>query len=144
MPRVSLRSSPGAVEASAATDVLEAAFQPLDPPAHQAAVGLELRLSRAPGADPATEALQVRPLTGQPGQQVLVLRQLYLEPSLPSLGPPPEDVQDQRGTVQDLDGLKRVLQLPLLVGGQLVVANQGVDALALGQEPQLLELTLPA
>ena len=57
---------------------LNLALQPADLVADQAAVGLELGLAGAAGADAAFEPLEVGPLAAQAREDVLVLRKLYL------------------------------------------------------------------
>src|ERR1019366_2462642 len=106
-------------------DVTAAALLPLDLPPHRhlaeltaqprgprpdpAAVGLDLRLARSPGADPAASGDPPARLPGQrlapatePGQQVFQLGQLDLRLALLAPGVLGEDVQDQRGPVDDL------------------------------------------
>ena len=72
-----------------------------------AAVRFQLRLTRALGADGALAAgarlaLQVRPHTDKPGQQVLILGQLHLQAPLLGLGSLGENVQNQSAAVNDL------------------------------------------
>ena len=97
-------------------------------------VGLDLGLTGATGTDTATAG---HPTTGLPGQRltpaaqsrqhVLHLRQLDLGLALPAGRVLGEDVQDQRGPVDDLD-LEHLLQLVELARGQLTVADHGVGA----------------
>ena len=112
----------------------------------QAAVGLQLGLAGALGADgslaaAAALALQMGPHAGEPGQQVLVLRQLHLEPALLGLGPLGEDVQDQAAAVQHLDA-QQICQHPLLGGGQVVVEDDHGGLLLLHHAADLLHLAL--
>ena len=115
--------------------------------ADPAAVGLDLGLTgaagsrcRRPPAGPAT-GLPGHRLTpaAQPRQQVLQLGQLDLRLALPALGVLGEDVEDQRGPVDDLD-LDDVLELAQLAGGQLAVADDGVGAGGDDDVAQLLGL----
>ena len=99
--------------------------QLLDLAADVPPVGLQLGLAGAAGADGALLALQVGPHAQQPGQQILVLGQLHLEPSLPGAGPLGEDVQDQGRPVQHLDA-QFLRQHPLLGGGQGVIHHHHV------------------
>jgi len=46
----------------------------------------------------------VAPLAGESRQEVLVLRQLDLEAAFAGMGTPSEDVEDEGGAVEDLDG----------------------------------------
>ena len=101
-----------------------------DPVARQAAVGLDLRLARATGADPAVdapgaEALEVRPQAPHAGEVVFELRQLDLELPLGRVGVVGEDVEDHRGAV-DHRHAERLLQVALLAGHQLVVDGDQV------------------
>ena len=90
---------------------------------------------------PAAKALQVRPLTDQPGQQVLVLGQLDLDLALTGASVPSEHVQDQRGTVDDFD-LESRFQVALLGGRQFIIADHHVGSLVLQQILELLEFAL--
>ena len=74
--------------------------QLLDARADVALVGLELRLARASGADAAAEAAHLLIPDGEPGQVILILRQLDLELALARLGPLGEDVEDERAAVE--------------------------------------------
>src|SRR5262249_47195018 len=103
-----------------------------DPGPDPAPVRLDLGLARTPGPD-ATAA--GHPATGLPGQRftpaaqsrqhVLHLRQLDLGLAFLALGVLSEDVQDQRGPVDDLD-LHDAFQLPQLAWRQLAVADHRV------------------
>ena len=133
-----------------ASDVFEIFPQLLNPAAHEPAVGLYLRFARPPGADAAAQPLQVSPLTGKARQQVLVLSEFDLQTALLGARPGREYVQYQRGAVYDLrlhavamrgDG-QRILQIALLCGRKLVVADDG-GGLELGAlRLYLLELAL--
>jgi hypothetical protein len=61
------------------------------------------------------------------GQQVLQLGELHLRLALTGLGVLGEDVEDQRGAVDDLD-LDDVLEGAPLAGDELAVADDGVGA----------------
>ena len=74
--------------------------QLLDARADVALVGLELRLARASGADAAAETAHLLVPDGEPGQVILILRQLDLELALARLGPLGEDVEDERAAVE--------------------------------------------
>ena len=86
------------------------------------AVGLQLGLPGAPGADGPLLPLQVLPHPQQPGQQVAVLGQLHLQSPLPGAGPAGKDVQDQGGAVQHRHP-QILVQGPLLGGGEAVVKD---------------------
>ena len=65
------------------------------------------------------------PHARQPGQQVLVLGQLHLQPALPCAGPLGKDVQNEGRTVQHLDP-QFLGQYPLLGGGKGIVKDDQV------------------
>ncbi len=77
----------------------------------------------------------------QSRQQVFELRQLHLRLALFGLGVLGEDVQDQRGAVDDLD-LDHVLQRATLAGLEFVVDDHGVGAHGLDDVAQLDGLAL--
>ena len=79
-----------------AAEALEALPQERDAAAREAAVGLELRLAGAAGADAAAEALEVLPHPAHPRQVVFELRELDLELALGAHGVLGEDVEDER------------------------------------------------
>ena len=86
----------------------------------------------AAGADAAAQSFQVRPLPDQSGQQVLVLRQFYLQLPLAGAGVAPENIQDEGGAVEDFD-LQCRFQVALLGGGEFVIADDHIGAVV-GQE----------
>jgi hypothetical protein len=67
----------------------------------------------------------VTPLAGQTRQKVFVLGELDLKATFPGAGAPPEDVQNERRPVNDLNA-QGVLQVLLLVWGQLVIQDEDV------------------
>ena len=108
----------------------EAAAQRRDPVAGEPAVGLDLALARAPGADaavdaPGAEALEVGPEAPHAGHVVFELGQLDLQLALGRVGVVGEDVEDHRGAVDHRDAERR-LQVALLARQQLVVAGDEV------------------
>ena len=111
----------------------------------QAAVRLQLRLAGAFGADGALAAaalaLQMGPHAGQPRQQIPVLGQLYLEPSLLGLGPLGKDIQDQPAAVQHLYA-QQVRQNTLLGRGEVIVEDHHGHAMGLTEHPHFLYLSL--
>ena len=117
----------------------QAALEGRDAVAGQAAVGLDLGLTRAAGADAAAEALQVRPQPAHAGEVVLQLGELDLELALGAVGVGGEDVEDDRGAVDDRHA-EGLLEVALLARGELVVTGHevGVGAPELGLD--LLEL----
>jgi len=106
-------------------DLLQLGLQLGNFPVDVPPVAFQLSLAGAAGADGALLALQVGPHAQQPGQQILVLGQLHLEPSLPGAGPLGEDIQDQGRPVQHLDA-QLLRQHPLLGGGQGVIHHHHV------------------
>ena len=101
-------------------------------------VGLELGLTGTTGADAATTraaatagaaALAGQRLApaAQAGQEVAQLGQLDLRLALLGAGVLGEDVEDQRGPVDDLD-LELLLELAQLPGRELAVGDDGVGA----------------
>ena len=102
------------------------------PGADPAPVGLDLGLAGAAAPDPATAGDPATRLPGhrlapaaEPGQQVRELRELDLGLALPAPGVLGEDVEDQRGAVDDLD-LDDALERAQLAGRELAVADHGV------------------
>ena len=78
--------------------------------------------ARTYGRGPARGGLahEVAPHTGQPRQQVLVLRELDLELALARARPLGEDVEDEAGAVEDLDA-QLLREHPQLRGRELVI-----------------------
>ena len=134
-PRQRGALAPGAHHAAVALEPAEAPAQRRDPVAGEAAVGLDLALARAPGADAAVspEALEVGPEPPHAGQVVFELGQLDLQLALGRVGVVGEDVEDHRGAV-DHRHPERRLEVALLARRQLVVAGDqvGVAGLDLG------------
>ena len=112
-----------------------------DATAGDAAIRLELRLTRATRADPAAEALEVLPHPAHAGQVVLELGELDLELALGADGVLGEDVEDELRPVDDAS-LERVLEQSLLRRLKLVVHDQHVRGRFAEGPLQLLELPL--
>ncbi len=105
----------------------ELAAEPGHARAQPSPVSFDLRFARAPGPDPtAGPRHRLTPAT-QPRQHVLQLGKLDLRLAFPGCRVLGENVQDQRGPVDDLD-LDDVLQLAQLAGSQFTVADNGVGA----------------
>ena len=126
---------PAALGVADLLHVLDLAAQPGHPLPDAAAVGLDLGLAGPAGADATTASAgpaarlpghRLTP-TAQPRQHVLHLRQFHLRLALPAGGVLSEDVQDQRGAVDDLY-LDDLLQRGQLGGAQFAVADDGVGA----------------
>src|SRR5262245_20391024 len=84
-----------------------------DPWPDDPAVRLELRLAGATGPDPTAQPLEVRPLSHEARQEIRELGQLDLELALARPRPLGEDVQDERGPVDDAE-VERPREVPLL------------------------------
>ena len=114
-----------------------------------ASVGLDLGFPRsaqahAPGGAASPSAGlpgQVSPQAGEPWQAVLVLGQCYLQLSLPCERVLSENVQDERGTVDDL-AIQRPFHLSLLTRRQLIVEEEHVNTQLIAMSFQLLHLAL--
>ena len=116
-----------------------------DPVAGEAAVGLDLALPRAPGADAAVhpagaEALEVGPEAPHAGHVVFELGELDLQLALGRVGVVGEDVEDHRGAVDHRHPQRR-LEVALLARRQLVVAG---DQVGVAGGDLLLQLLQPA
>ena len=84
------------------------------------------------------------PHAAQAGVEVLVLGQAHLQAALLGGGVQGEDVEDQGGSVDNLDRLAQELfQVGLLAGGELVVEDHEVDVEALHQGGELVCLARP-
>ena len=110
-----------------------------DAVAREAAVGLDLRLARASGADAAdaatgAEALEVRPQAAHAGHVVFELGELDLHLALGRVGVAGEDVEDHRGAV-DHRHVELGLEVALLARRQLVVGDDDVRVGLLEQRP---------
>ncbi|MBA7695711.1 hypothetical protein ES703_104346 [subsurface metagenome] len=115
-------------------DVFQLAFELTDARPNEATIRFDLGLAgAAPSADAAHLSLQVGPLPGQPGEQVLQLCQLYLGLGLPGSGVPGEDIDDKPTAVNDLDAVPGcALEVLLLRGGQVVIEDNQVTPQFIG------------
>ncbi len=118
----------GAHHAAVLFGLAQAPAQRRDAVAGEPAVGLDLALARAPGADPTAEALEVGPQPSHAGHVVFELGQLDLQFALGRVGVVGEDVEDHRGAVDHGDAERR-LQVALLARQQLVVDGDDVGVL---------------
>src|SRR5690606_20959004 len=96
--------------------------------------------AHAAGGPAADLAGQVATPASEPGQQVLELGELDLGLALAALGVLGEDVEDQRGPVDDLD-LDDLLEPAELARGELAVTDHGVGTGGRHDVGQLLSLT---
>ena len=71
-----------------------------------------------------------------------MLRKLDLQPPLACLRPAREHIEDQRSPVDDLHVIQCFLQIALLRGRELVVADDRIDAVALDVLENLVDLAL--
>src|SRR5690606_13763839 len=110
-----------------ALHALEPLLQHADALAEQPAVGLELRLTRAPQADAALLPLEVRPASDQPRGQVLELRELDLQLTFEAGRPLREAVEDQAVAVEH-SRLQRALEVALLARRQRPVHEHELSA----------------
>ena len=133
--------TPSSIEGPLVSDGFDLALEAGDAVADEAAVGLELGFARAAGADGAFEPLQVAPLAGESRQEVLVLGELDLEAAFAGAGALGEDVDDERGAVEDFD-LEGVFEGALLRWTELVVEDDEgvVETLAFGLDLRQLAL----
>ena len=123
-----------ALDVAGAAQLLELAAELGDLGVDPAAVGLDLGLTGATATDAVTAGGTATGLAGEvatPAAEallhVLQLGQLDLRLALLALGVLGEDVEDQRGPVDDLD-LDLVLEVAQLAGRELAVADDGVGA----------------
>src|SRR5439155_22629270 len=124
-----------------APDRGEVALEARDALADEPPVGLELRLTGSPRADPARLPFEMLPHAGEPRQRILELRELDLEPRLARARAPREDVEDELGAVHDLDA-ERLLEIADLRGRQVVVEDRHVRVELVHALAHLLELAL--
>ena len=115
-----------------------------DAVAREPAVGLDLRLARASGADAAdaaagAETLEVRPQAAHAGHVVLELRELDLQLALGRVGVAGEDVEDHRGAVEHRH-VELLLEVALLARRELVVGDDEVRVRRLEQRLELVDL----
>src|SRR5205807_851372 len=106
-----------------------------DPPP----VDLELGFAGPPGADAAAQPRQDPAPARQPGKEVRHLGEFDLEASFAGPRPLREDVQDERGAVEDL-GAQLAFEVPLLSGGQLAVDDHEVRPRLAGARQDFLDL----
>src|SRR5659263_151936 len=88
-------------------------------------VNLELGLAWAPGADATAQPREFDTLATHAGQVEFELRQLHLQLSFSGVGMLGEDVEDERGAIDDPHA-ELVLEVTLLGGRKLVLDNHQV------------------
>src|SRR5207244_2691697 len=135
----------GAHDGARPADLVELSAQGGDAVAREAAVGLDLGLAGASGADAAVhaaraEALEVGPQAAHAGEVVLELRELDLELALGGVGVVGEDVEDDRRAVDDRHVAELLLEVALLTRAELVVAGHDVGVEGLDRHLELAEL----
>ena len=117
---------------------LQLLLQRVDPAADMPPIAFQLGFAGAPGADTAAQTGQGGSLPRQPGQQILQLRQLHLQPPLRRPGAGSENVQNQGGAIHHPAG-QRVGKIPLLGGGQLPVEDHQIHPRVFADLAQLLQ-----
>ena len=115
LPLLPLRGAAAAHALQAPLDGLNALVNP--PP-----VGFEFGFAGTARADSAAQPRHRRAVAGQPGQQIIQLRQLDLQLAFAGSRAPGENVQDELGPVEDLH-VQRFFQIALLRGRQLLVED---------------------
>ena len=134
----------GALGGARGLHLVQAALQDRDAVAREAAVGLDLRLARAAGADAAdaaagAEALEVRPQAAHARHVVFELGELDLHLALGRVGVAGEDVEDHRGAVEHRH-VELGLEVALLARRELVVGDDEVRVRLLEQRLELVDL----
>ena len=110
--------------------------------ADDAAISLKLGFSGAAGADTSTQSFQMLPLTGEPGQEILVLREFHLETSFPGPRPGRKDIEDECDPVDDLD-TQSFFDVPLLYRRQFIINDKHIIIKLIFEGDQFLEFPLP-
>mgnify|MGYP003693800959 CR=1 FL=1 len=109
------RLAPVAEEATMHAHSPELAADLLDAMTDHAAIGLELRFTRAPRADTPAQPLQMLPLPDEAREEIRELGELDLQLALHGPRALGEDVEDERGAVDDLEA-ERPAEIALLHG----------------------------
>src|SRR3989442_2392550 len=122
--------------------VVQPLFEDGDLAADGPAVGLKLGLARPAQPDATTDAGEVRPHAGEPGQEVLELRQLHLQLRLGRARARREDVEDDLGAVHH-PHREHLLEVRSLYRRQRLVEQHQRGAHAVEHTLQLLDLALP-
>jgi hypothetical protein len=112
------------------------------PTLDDATVGFELGLTGAACADAAAETLEMSPLSDQTRHQVGELRELHLKLAFSRTRSLREDVEDERGAVDDFEP-RHLGDVPLLHRRERIVGDEEVGALRLRQRADLLDLAAP-
>ena len=123
-------------------DVGRLLFQPRDALPGASAVDLQFGFSGPPAPDSAGEPGHGRVFGHQPGQHVFQLGEFHLQFSLPCPGALGENVQDQLGSVNDLE-VDTVGERADLGRVQILVENDEGHGLAERQDRQVLKLAKP-
>ncbi len=119
------RMAPSAfLDAAGSLDLGEVFLQQRDSMADFAPIELELLLARAAAPDSASEPRQTAVFSGEPGQQVLVTRELDLRARFAAPGVQGEDFQDEARAVCHPG--KRLLEISHLPGRKIVVEHDEV------------------
>ena len=118
--------TPGALRGALLAHRVEFHADAVDALGDFAPVRFELRFTlAAPHANAAGLTRQVTPVTREPRQQMFELRELHLQLALPRACALREDVEDERGAVENL-ALENLLQIARLRPAQIVVEDDRV------------------
>lgn len=129
-----------ALRGTLAADGFEFFFEFIDALLHFAAVSFQLRFAfTAAHADAAFLPRQVRPEAREAREQPLELGEFDLQFAFAGAGPLGEDVEDQRGAIEDFDG-EDLFEIAILRWGKFVVEDDGVDGVFLTELRELLGL----
>ena len=126
------------IERSMLPHCLQVLFETLYLALDDAAVAFQLCLAGASGADAAAQTLQVRPASGQAGQEIFLLSKLDLKSAFVGLGTLGEDIEDECRAVYYLD-VKGFFQVALLRWGELIIEDDEVVAKLVFKRNKLLE-----
>jgi hypothetical protein len=134
----------GTLDGAVGAHVIQSPAQGGDAVARQPAVGLDLGLARATGADAAdaaarAETLEVRPQAAHAGHVVLELGELDLELALGRMRVAGEDVEDHRRAVEHRQ-VELGLEVALLARRELVVGDDEVGVRLLQLRLDLVDL----
>ena len=139
---VAAAGAAAALQRARALDVAQVGLELVHAPDEAAAVHLELRLARAPGADATGLLAERRAAAAQARQPVAQQRQLHLRLALGAARVLGEDVEDHRGAV-DGGAAEQLLQVAVLRRRQLVVEDDRVGVEAAAERGDLLRLAAP-
>ena len=123
------------------THLLQFFLQPIDPFPDMTAVAFQLGFTGAAGTDAAALPAEALTHTGEPGQQILILGQFYLQTTFPGLGTLGKNIQDQSTAVQHRH-TDDFLQRPDITGRKFIIEYHHGRLGGLHQHFHFLGLTL--